>query len=145
MSNKHENQDQQYSLFGIKVGDSIGKIEDNLPENLQYAGTSNISDAKSDSFVNKENGYALAIDYNLDEIAAISYVADTSFAGDVSDDQTESDENTINYASELVYGIYENNSENYVCNAEVGYYTGDDEDYIELSGKMLMGRKLQKR
>lgn len=142
LSNKHENQDQQYSLFGIKVGDSIGKIEDNLPENLQYAGTSNISDAKSDSFVNKENGYALAIDYNLDEIAAISYVADTSFAGDVSDDQTESDENTINYASELVYGIYENNSENYVCNAEVGYYTGDDEDYIELSGKNADGQEI---
>ena len=113
-----------------------------MPENLQYAGTSNISDAKSDSFVNKENGYALAIDYNLDEIAAISYVADTSFAGDVSDDQTESDENTINYASELVYGIYENNSENYVCNAEVGYYTGDDEDYIELSGKNADGQEI---
>ena len=38
--------------------------------------------------------------------------------------------------------MYENDSENYVCNAEVGYYTGDDEDYIKLSGKNADGQEI---
>ena len=67
-----------------------------------------------------------------DEDVSESEVEETEFEADVPVSQNDAANNGI---ISIVYGTYENHNENYICDAEVGFYTSDEDvNYVYLEG-----------
>lgn len=67
-----------------------------------------------------------------DEDVNESEVEETEFEADVTVSQNDAANNGI---ISIVYGTYENHNENYICDAEVGFYTSDEDvNYVYLEG-----------
>lgn len=122
ISSNHKENDNKYTLFNIAIGEKVGEsIFEMLSKDFEFQSTYEIENGKRDTYINKENGYVLAIDYGGDmEVTMVSYVLEKTDEGE-------------NIEPIFIYGFYSyDNGIDRVNDVEIGIYSGTGESYISI-------------
>ncbi len=119
--------DENYTLFGLRVGDLATEAAQQLGFDFTYLDTYETGYGLRDSYLENETGYLLVVDYGTDDVIThIGYTLED--ASLMYSDPPESAAGEYNK-----YGTYAyDNGVDAYLSAEVGFYSDGGEDYIRM-------------
>lgn len=91
LSQSHQN-NSQYTLFGIKLGEAVSNIYDKISTQFDFMGSYNIDGGKRDAYENKKTGYGLAVDYDTNStVISVDYVLESEPTESAQEEEYEGD------------------------------------------------------
>lgn len=112
LNQSHQN-DSQYTLFGVKLGEAASNINDKISAQFDFIDSYYIDGGKRDVYVNKKTGYGLAIDYDTNSsVISVSYVKEYVMEEYEEDNEIDSDDDEVKENDEQPEIIEEEKEEN---------------------------------